>query len=94
MDSVRSTARREFLKFLLASPYVAALGGAAAFLEQRVLAQSGAELPGVIAAPAESPPSASRYGLMPSASPSRCSHRMTAIVSSMARGNLASGDRE
>jgi len=53
MDSVRSTARREFLKFLLASPYVAALGGAAAFLEQRGLAQSGAELPGVIAAPAD-----------------------------------------
>jgi 4-hydroxymandelate oxidase len=35
-----STARREFLKFLAASPYVAALGGVAAFLEQRGLAQS------------------------------------------------------
>ena len=32
-------ARREFLKFLAASPYVAALGGVAAFLEQRGLAQ-------------------------------------------------------
>ena len=31
-------ARREFLKFLAASPYVAALGGAAAFLERTVLA--------------------------------------------------------
>jgi len=32
------TARREFLKFLAASPYVAALGGAAAFLERSLLA--------------------------------------------------------
>ena len=31
--SVR-TARREFLKFLAASPYVAALGGVTAFLER------------------------------------------------------------
>lgn len=33
------TARREFLKFLAASPYVAAFGGVAAFLEQRGFAQ-------------------------------------------------------
>ena len=33
------TARREFLKFLAASPYVAAVGGVAAFLQQRGLAQ-------------------------------------------------------
>jgi 4-hydroxymandelate oxidase len=33
------TARRAFLKFLAASPYVAALGGVAAFLQQRGLAQ-------------------------------------------------------
>jgi 4-hydroxymandelate oxidase len=35
-----STARREFLRFLAASPYVAALGGVAAFLEQRPLGQT------------------------------------------------------
>jgi 4-hydroxymandelate oxidase len=34
-----STARREFLKFLAASPYVAALGGVAAFLKEGALAQ-------------------------------------------------------
>ncbi len=34
-----STARREFLKFLAASPYVAALGGLSAFLKQSALAQ-------------------------------------------------------
>jgi len=38
-----STARREFLKFLAASPYVAALGGVAAFLEERGLAQTLAQ---------------------------------------------------
>ena len=45
-DDQVSTARREFLKFLAASPYVAALGGVAAFLDQRALghaAQNGAE---------------------------------------------------
>jgi len=36
----RHTARREFLKFLAASPYVASLGGVAAFLRQGTLAQS------------------------------------------------------
>ena len=38
-----STARREFLRFLAASPYVAAFGGVAAFLEERCLAQSLAQ---------------------------------------------------
>src|ERR1700747_1131223 len=36
-----NTARREFLKFLAASPYVAALGGVAGFLGQSVAAQRG-----------------------------------------------------
>ena len=44
------TARREFLKFLLASPYVAALGGVGTFLERSVLADDSA---GVIASPAD-----------------------------------------
>src|ERR1700747_3222672 len=35
-----NTARREFLKFLAASPYVAALGGATAFLKQSANAQA------------------------------------------------------
>ena len=35
-----STARRQFLKFLAASPYVAALGGVAAYLRQSAFAQS------------------------------------------------------
>ena len=39
-ESNVSTARREFLKFLAASPYVAALGGVAAFLGRSALAQS------------------------------------------------------
>jgi 4-hydroxymandelate oxidase len=34
-----STARREFLKFLVASPYVTALGGVSAFLKQSALGQ-------------------------------------------------------
>ncbi len=46
-----STARREFLKFLAASPYVAALGGVTAFLQQRPLA--GQTSSDVIASPAE-----------------------------------------
>jgi 4-hydroxymandelate oxidase len=41
--TLSSTARREFLKFLAASPYVAAFGGVAAFLEERGLAQSLAQ---------------------------------------------------
>ncbi len=48
-----STARREFLKFLAASPYVAALGGVAAFLERRVFAQNSQEASDVITSPAE-----------------------------------------
>jgi 4-hydroxymandelate oxidase len=35
-----STARREFLKFLAASPYVAALGGVAAFMKRSALAEN------------------------------------------------------
>ena len=48
-----STARREFLKFLAASPYVAALGGVTAFLEQTALAQDSQRSPDVIGSPAE-----------------------------------------
>lgn len=46
-------ARREFLKFLAASPYVASLGGVAAFLEQSGLAHNAAQNAGVIGSPAE-----------------------------------------
>src|SRR5215472_10183745 len=53
MPNLPSTARRDFLRFLLASPYVAALGGAAAFLEQRGLAQAGTDDVNVIASPAD-----------------------------------------
>lgn len=52
-DDARSTARREFLRFLLASPYVAALGGAATFLRQgsdALAIQSAAD---AIASPAD-----------------------------------------
>jgi len=55
-DEIRSVARREFLRFLVASPYVAALGGAAAFLNRRALAQAGQDGSGVkdiIATPAD-----------------------------------------
>jgi len=48
-----STARREFLKFLAASPYVAALGGVAAFLEERGLAQNPTQTSDVISKPAD-----------------------------------------
>jgi 4-hydroxymandelate oxidase len=48
-----STARREFLKFLAASPYVAALGGLAAYLEQRPLTAQGQAATDVIATPAD-----------------------------------------
>jgi len=53
MNQSTSNARREFLKFLAASPYVAALGGVAAFMEQRGLAQSFAAATDVIGSPAE-----------------------------------------
>ena len=46
-------ARREFLKFLAASPYVAALGGADAFIRQSAFAQDTPEASGVIAGPAD-----------------------------------------
>ncbi|HXH67725.1 MAG TPA: alpha-hydroxy acid oxidase [Candidatus Limnocylindrales bacterium] len=46
-------ARREFLKFLAASPYVASLGGVAAFLEECGFAQNGAQSSAVIGSPAE-----------------------------------------
>jgi len=45
--------RRRFLKFLAASPYVAALGGVGAFLEQRALAQLPQAAADVIASPAD-----------------------------------------
>src|ERR1700733_6871352 len=54
-----SIARREFLKFLAASPYVAALGGVAAFLGRSALAQSvptsptGSTTPDVISDPSK-----------------------------------------
>jgi 4-hydroxymandelate oxidase len=46
------TARREFLKFLAASPYVAALGGVAALVQQGAFAQNTLEAPDVITDPA------------------------------------------
>jgi 4-hydroxymandelate oxidase len=48
-----STARREFLKFLAASPYVAAIGGVATFLRQSGFAQTSQVASEVIANPAE-----------------------------------------
>jgi isopentenyl diphosphate isomerase/L-lactate dehydrogenase-like FMN-dependent dehydrogenase len=53
IDSPTDTARREFLRFLMASPYVAALGGAAAFLERTALAQGSSSASDVIASPAD-----------------------------------------
>jgi 4-hydroxymandelate oxidase len=53
MSETTSRARREFLKFLAASPYVAALGGVTAFLRQSALAQSTQESPDVITDPAK-----------------------------------------
>ena len=52
-SNATDTARREFLKFLAASPYVAALGGVAAYLERNVLAQSTQESTDVITDPAK-----------------------------------------
>src|SRR5258708_10145347 len=52
-DHARSTARREFLRFLVASPYVAALGGAAAFLQQRSAAHAIQNAGDAIASPAD-----------------------------------------
>ncbi len=53
MPDSTPTARREFLKFLAASPYVAAFGGVAAFLQQSTLAQNPAEVSDVITKPAQ-----------------------------------------
>src|SRR6266853_2200522 len=52
-SNATDTARREFLKFLAASPYVAALGGVAAYLERNVLAQDTQESSDVITDPAK-----------------------------------------
>src|SRR6267154_1647142 len=52
-STATDTARREFLKFLAASPYVAALGGVAAYLERNVLAQNTPGTSGVITDPAK-----------------------------------------
>src|ERR1700680_3716138 len=52
MSQSTSTARREFIKFLAASPYVAALGGVAAFFAQSGFAQSMQETSDVITSPA------------------------------------------
>jgi 4-hydroxymandelate oxidase len=48
-----TTARREFLKFLAASPYVAALGGVTSFLQQSAFAQDAQQSSAVITNPAE-----------------------------------------
>jgi isopentenyl diphosphate isomerase/L-lactate dehydrogenase-like FMN-dependent dehydrogenase len=52
-SSDTSNARREFLKFLAASPYVAALGGVSAFLERTGLAQAAQQTSDIIKSPAE-----------------------------------------
>jgi 4-hydroxymandelate oxidase len=48
-----STHRRKFLRFLAASPYVAACGGIAAFLPHDDLAQDAPAITGVIASPGD-----------------------------------------
>lgn len=53
MNPSKLTARREFLKFLAASPYVAALGGAAAFLERSMFAAPAQRGMDSLAGPAE-----------------------------------------
>jgi len=52
-SSSQSRARREFLKFLAASPYVAAMGGVATYLEKTAFAQSAPSAADLIASPAE-----------------------------------------
>src|ERR1700675_60098 len=47
------TARRQFLKFMAASPYVAALGGVAAYLRQSAFAQSNPAADDLISDPAQ-----------------------------------------
>src|SRR5271154_1313838 len=53
MHPFTRTARREFLKFLAASPYVAALGGVSAFVEQCVFAQTNPQNPDVVTDPSK-----------------------------------------
>ena len=53
MRQSTSNARREFLKFLAASPYVAAFGGVAAFIPQSAFAQNAQAASDVIADPAK-----------------------------------------
>jgi 4-hydroxymandelate oxidase len=53
MSQPNWTARREFLKFLAASPYVAALGGVAAFLGRGVSAQNAPQNQELVAHPAD-----------------------------------------
>ena len=53
MRQSTSNARREFLKFLAASPYVAAFGGVAAFIPQSAFAQNTQVAADVIADPAK-----------------------------------------
>jgi len=50
-----SAARRQLLKFMVASPYVATFGGLVAFLEQHPIAQNGPPISGadVISSPAD-----------------------------------------
>src|SRR3984893_2772606 len=53
MSHSTSKARREFLRFLAASPYVAALGGVAAFLQRGAFAQNTQQASDVITTPPE-----------------------------------------
>jgi 4-hydroxymandelate oxidase len=53
MSQSTSEARRQFVKFLAASPYVAALGGVAAFFEKTGLAQNAQSASDVITKPSE-----------------------------------------
>jgi isopentenyl diphosphate isomerase/L-lactate dehydrogenase-like FMN-dependent dehydrogenase len=53
MSQSTVTARREFLKFLAASPYVAALGGVAAFLRESGFAQRPQEVSEILTDPAK-----------------------------------------
>src|ERR1700720_3376121 len=53
MSQSTGSARRDFLKFLAGSPYVAALGGFAAFMERTGLAQTPQAGSEVIGSPAD-----------------------------------------
>ncbi len=53
MQHPKATARREFLKFLAASPYVAAFGGVTAYLERAAFAQNSPEASEIITDPAQ-----------------------------------------